>query len=112
MFGCRHSTVQRYCNLELGASWRSEVPRKQDCRTPEKARRRDIVDRLMSEDSVGTSSVDVWARLDSEYGIVVSLRTVMEDLYQMGWQLKKRPRCPNMRTPERMAERLVSPRKC
>jgi transposase len=103
---CDQSTVIRRGLQPLGARRGKGLPRKEDKRTPEKKKRREIVDDLMTEARGKISSRDIMHLLLHDHGIDVDARTVRRDLAELGWKLKRRPSCPNMRTPEAMASRL------
>jgi hypothetical protein len=60
----------------------------------------------MSEAVGKISAQDIVNKLLIEHEISVDRRTVCRDLQEAGWKLKRRPSCPNMRTPEAMAKRL------
>ena len=98
--------LRRHALTVVGESTLSDEPRKEDSRTPMKRARQEIVDSIMGEDPLGMTAMDVVVRLEADHNITVSVRTVLDDLKAAGWTLKRRPRCPNMCTPERMAERL------
>jgi transposase len=108
MLGCSEMTVRRrgLQAIDVGARLPSESPRKQDKRTPEKKKRQVIIDEIMTEERGKVSAQDIANKLFVEHHIVVTRRTVCRDLQEAGWKLKRRPSCPNMRTPEAMAKRL------
>jgi transposase len=107
MLRCDHSTVIRRGLKPLAARRGKGLPRKEDKRTPDKKKRREIVDQLMTEGNGKISSRDIVHLLLHDHNISVDGRTVRRDLADMGWVLKRRPTCPNMRTPEAKAKRLA-----
>ena len=113
MLRCDHSTVIRRGLKPLGARRGKGLPRKEDKRTPDKKKRREIVDQLMTEGNGKISSRDIVHLLLHDHNISVDGRTVRRDLADMGWVLKRRPTCPNMRTPEAKAKIFCpSARRC
>jgi transposase len=105
MMNCHHSTVQAHLKRELGTTGHRNLPRKPHPLAKNKAKRLKKIDQLMKKEK-GERCVR-GLQVDLELaGFSVSIAQIYRDLDELGWQWKRRPRCPNMRNPENMKKRL------